>query len=304
MNKEALTCDERVVWQDIEFQVPHGWEMLRWGLQYERGLCVFWDRADERLQLSWQRDAACPDFERLLSDLRAQEAAAHAADPEQHPAAEWLPLPAVSSWHGCVMCQDGELTTRAACYVPELRTLVEVGICWGSDRVPELESELLSRIRVRSPRALRTWRALGLHAEVPSDLRLAACHCLPGGVSWRFQDRRGRRTAAMERLAFPSTRITTTLRDWLAKQLPPRYKPVRRLAAPKRGSHAIEVIESRCLPSLSPLAWRIRHMDAATLCPRESRLYHWSAQSCSGPVPEIALECLCGENRIISKKSG
>jgi hypothetical protein len=294
MNNDRLTCDERVIWQDIELEVPHSWEMLRQGLLYDRGLSVFWDRAEERLQLAWQRKAEPPDFGRLLSDLKARESAAHAAHPDTTPKPEWIPLPAVPAWHGIVLRQGDRLTTRAARYDPAGRTLLEVGICWGTAREPDLEAQLLSGVRLHPPQARRTWRAMGLHAQIPWDLNLTACHSLPGGVVWTFQDRRGRRTASVQRLAFPDVRLQSSLRDWLLKQLPPRFNAGRQQAATTPAPHPFEIVDSTCWLCHTPAAWRVRRCDAACICSAEARIYHWSTQACRGPLPTVELTCACG----------
>lgn len=295
MNATTLTGNERVVWQDIELHVPRSWEMLRQGLRFDRGLSVFWDRSEERLQLAWQRDAATPDFGRLLSDLKARELAAHATAPDTTPKPEWIPLPAPPSWHGLVMRQGDRLTTRAACYVPASRTLLEIGILWGANRHPDLEARLLAGIRILPPQAQRTWRALGLDAQVPADLNLTACHCLPGGEVWTFQDRRGRRMVSVQRLAFPAARLqSTSLRDWLVRQLPPRFKSGEPAVAKGSAPHPLEIVPSACRPCLKPVAWRVRRCDAACVCPAEARLYHWAAQAGDGPIPAVALRCACG----------
>jgi hypothetical protein len=294
LQDKPLTCDERVVWQDIELDVPRSWEMLRQGLRFDRGLSVFWDRSEERLQLAWQREAAAPDFGRLLSDLKARELAAHAANPDETPKPEWIPLPVLRPWHGVVIRQGDRLTTRAACYVPDMRTMIEVGICWGTDRRPDLEAGLLSGIRALPPQAIRTWRAMGLHAQVPAELPLTACHPLPGGVVWVFQDRQGRRMASVERLAFPGIRLQASLSDWLLQQRPPRFKADGRSFATSRSPHPFEVAASTCWFSHHPAAWRVRRCDAACVCPAEARVYHWWSQASRGPLPEVAVACACG----------
>ena len=57
------------VWQDIEWVTPAGWEMTRYGLCYERGVCAYQDEWGERMQLAWQRNAPPLDLERLVSLL-------------------------------------------------------------------------------------------------------------------------------------------------------------------------------------------------------------------------------------------
>jgi len=257
--------------------MPCEWEMVRYGMRYERGACVFADPYGERLQLAWQRETDRPDLERLVSDLRAKEK-------DEDSAAETEPITCPDDWTGLIVRKGDACTIRAARYIAPHRTLVEAALLPGragaatplNRTVTAPAATILESIRLLPASPFRRWEAFGIHVEVRTDLVLDGCHFLPGDVTLRFKGPRALPSLSIRRLAFPAVRIKEPLGDWLRKQLPARSRVLSRDTRTEDGPHPLARLRSR--RSRGPfgflLGLRIARQDVACLCPREKRVYH------------------------------
>ena len=298
-----MPCDTAVVWQGIGVRLPSSWEMVRYGMHNARGVCTFMDELRERLQLSWQRDTDCPDFERLLSDLRAREMLPAGSDDGSPPEVRFEALPADTPWGGVVIVKDGETTTRAARYFEEARTLVEVALFWEDVRDIETEAELLQGVRLEAPSPCRRWLAFGIRAALPAKMQLAECRCLPGSAQLVFHGRAALPSVTMRRLAFPSVWLKHSLADWLAGQLPGQSRILDRSVATPPAGHVLETIRSRHGRGRFGRLFgaMVARSDYACLCPAEQRVYHVAAEAASGIgratplLPPVSLGCRCGQ---------
>jgi len=292
-----MAHDTTVVWQDIEVSVPSSWELVRYGLHYERGVCTFSDELEERLQLSWQRDIGQPDFERLLSDLKSKEHVEDSDDAEQHRVPEFSPLPGPEAWHGVVITRQDGIVTRAARHFGPHKTLVEATVLWQTGRDAETETGVLSSIRVAGKTEWSKWQAFGIWAEVPRAMRLVSCQCLPGKTQWSFQGKKTFPTVAISRVGFASVWLKEPLRDWLQKQVPERSRVLRRVTKQTGAGHSMEQITStRSRGHLGFLVGaKITRNDYACLCPGEERVYHVVIETTGGTPDLVRLRCRCGD---------
>lgn len=290
-------CNAAVVWQDISLRLPRSWELVRYGLNYNRGACTFSDELHERLQLSWDRGMDCPDFGRLLSDLQSREHAAHAPGSNGHREVDFLPLPAIADWHGVVIMQGGRTVTRAACYFAEGRTLVETAVFWQGQRDVHLERAMLANIRVAERGARRKWEALGICAEVPGEMDMVSCRCLPGDTRWCFRGKKTFPLVTIDRIGFSSVWLKEPLRDWLQKRIPKRSSVLRRGTRQTGAGHPLEYLAStRSRGSLGFLVGaRVTRNDYACVCPGEQRVYHVVTETTGNDSVLLKIRCSCGE---------
>jgi hypothetical protein len=293
----AVECNAAVVWQDINLRLPRSWELVRYGLNYNRGACTFSDELHERLQISWQRDTDCPDFGRLLSDLQSKERAAHAAGPNGQSNVEFLPLPAITDWHGVVIMQGGGTVTRAACYFAEQRTLVETAVFWQSERDVHAEHAILSNTRVAERSSRRKWQALGICAEVAAEMDMVSCRCLPGVTQWCFRGKKTFPSVTIDRIGFSSVWLKEPLRDWLQKRIPERSRVLRRETRETRAGHPMEnVVSTRSRGHFGFLVGaRVTRSDYACVCPDEQRVYHVVTETTGKDSDLLKIRCPCGD---------
>ncbi|TFH17855.1 MAG: hypothetical protein E4H02_01730 [Lentisphaerales bacterium] len=291
-----MASDTTTIWQGIEVTTPASWEMLRFGSRRERGACSFSDEFAERLQLSWAREAERPDFERLISDLRAKYETEYADDPGEDPPPDFLDLPAYDHWHGLVIIEGEKHTTRAARYFPETQALVEMTFLWEASRDDSVEHKVLQSVKVHMPSERQRWKAFGIDAEIPGDLRLSACKCLPGDAQLSFAGRRSLPSVTIRRMAFPSVWLKEPLGNWLLNQLPGRSRVQTRNSVATSAGHSVEQIVSiRSRGSLGfLLGLRITRLNQACLCPREQRVYHVATDARREATRLVSLRCECG----------
>jgi len=287
-----MTNETRTIWQDIEIRLPADWEMTRFGRRYEQGACTFSDALHERLQLAWQRTASCPDLARLLSDLKAKESAAAGKAGSVH----MTELAGPDGWIGFALRRDRTTTTRAARYFEDAATLIEVTLSWQGRRDKTLEEELLGHVRVLCPSDWRAWRAFGIDAEVPTALHLAECRCLPGNAELVFRSARPHPSVTIRRLGFPSAWLKQKLSDWLKTRIPePFTATARRAETVQPGHELVHITSVRPKGHLGKITrkqtWR---HDWASLCPREERVYHVSAETDTANERPARLRCACG----------
>jgi hypothetical protein len=274
------------VWQGIELRMPPSWEMTRYGLHRERGVCAFLDETRERMHVSWQRGTPPVDLDRFVTDLKSKALEDSGATVQTQPAAE------AEGWRGLVIGPPEDQTTRAVRHFGAEGTLLEIALLWRNDRAPELEAAVLRGIRVRAGDGPQRWLAFGIAAEVPAGMALRSCRCLPGNVEWRFGATQGLPAWTIRRLAFPSVWLRESLDAWLRKQLPPRWSAGQRETRACPTGHPLVVARSQ---RLEPLRFRrARRWDYACLCPAEQRVYHAFAETAGGPPLPLSLSCACG----------
>ena len=296
MDAQPAECDNQVVWQDLAIRMPAAWEMSRYGLRYERGLCVFADEFRDRLHLAWQRAVDGPDVERLLSDLKAREQAAPPANSSGSQAPAFVSLPAIGAWHGLTISRGDDVTTRAVCNIAPHRLLIEATLLWERAWDKQLEREILASMHMRDTSAWRRWQAFGICAEIPAELALTECRCLPGDVQWSFQSQGRYPSVSVRRLGFVRAWLKQPLNRWLEQQIPPGATKVRQGALHPLASHEVATIASRRRrEGLGLLTGaRIHRHDWAALCPREQRLYHVATESRDEAPELVRLACACG----------
>ncbi|MBN1669711.1 MAG: hypothetical protein JXR37_01680 [Kiritimatiellae bacterium] len=290
--------DNTTVWQDILLKTPGNWEMLRYSLTYAGGTCTFSDELEERLQISWQRTAPCPDLERLFSDLRARETTARQADGEANPPPPHFgDLPAAGAWHGFAVSRAGRRTTRAARYFGAAETLVEAAVFSRDADAPDVERGVLASVEALTPKGRRRWEAFGIRAEVPVDLPLAECRCLPADVTLTFRQGDRPPSIVIRRRGFSSVWLAIPLEQWLQEQIPAEFRQTQVDTVESESGHEVVRIAGtrrRRDPLGLLTGGRIRRRDYACHCAAEQRVYHVTTERPDTLDAGLRLRCSCG----------
>ena len=288
----------RTVWQGIEVHLPAAWELIRYGSDYRRGVCLFADEFAERFQLAWQREMDRPDLDRLMSDIKAKELTTPTAEGGglAPTCALW---PAFGPWRGVTARQGDAVRTRAVCYRAEERLLLETAAFW--NRTPEIETEhaILGSIRVHAREDWRPWEAFGIRAEVSTALGLTACRCVPADAELTFRGPRPRPWASVRRMGFVRAWLREPVADWLKAKLPEGWKLLSADASEIAAGHPSARMTAAARRGLLGLAasGHARRQELAVLCPSEQRLYHVIQEFDQDPAPALLkISCACGKS--------
>ena len=201
-------------------------------------------------------------------------------------------------WRGLLRRTPKGNFIQAARTFPQQQMLVEATIVWPDTRQVELERAILASVTLMPPGPARLWQAMGISATIPTDYQLRSVSTKVGRIRWEFVA--GKKTLpriAVERIAMPEFWLKGPLRDWLAKELPPRHE-LKRQELAIWGNHRGEQLI--CRSSAGTLArlrgrWRMR-LDMAWQCELENRVYHLEFEKLSADgdlvLPELlAVHC-------------
>lgn len=276
-------------------RLPSSWEMIRYGLRYRAGTCVYADPYTDRFHLAWERETHPPPIDRVLSDMRAYERKAVPGDNPE--GLHFTPLPSHGAWQGWVVRGPGIHKARAVRWWPEFRVLLEATF-------PVLEqgqdaAELLNGITVRPPAPISSWQCFGLRVEVASSFSLAQCRCLPGDVELHFQDSSRRALVRVRRMAFPSVWLRRPLTEWLRGQRPRPWhiEHLRPELGRKGHEMAVMVLRRGLLWRLVPGARDWRRVEVACVCEAEKHAYHGVAEFSAAVRDRVRVRarCPCGD---------
>lgn len=174
------TCDQLIAWLGLRLSVPADWEVVRHSLGTLKGGLTLVDRRRQRLQLRWTACRKPPLIERMLEDHRSRQ-----FEDEPDAVIESFRL---GPWDGLVRSLDDRgLLTRAACYDPTQKVLLEAVVGHGEDELA-LRDEVIESIELAEPMTEAThWRAFGLEAWTPPRFRVSAASVKPAEVSLSFE---------------------------------------------------------------------------------------------------------------------
>ncbi len=185
----TLTTDrQRIEWMGLRLSVPPDWQVVRHGIDPEKGRLVLVDRRRQRLQLVWTRLDAAPDLEHMLDDHRAREL-------EHDASAEFSPMPDTPGWVGLRRELDaGGAMVRAARYDAPTRRLLEAVLTCDVNDTDDaaLTRGVLGDIKaVCDPADARRFCLFDLDVAAPPHWRLSKTQVQPADVTFRFTEHDG-----------------------------------------------------------------------------------------------------------------
>lgn len=260
------------IWQQIQVALPEDWEMLRYSRNRAAGSCLFADRYQYRLELSWRRVPAPPDFPRMMNDYIER---LHEEDTGGRMALELAAQP--GGWQGVEGRGEVAAHSRYGTYLPAESLLVEVVFFWPEACETAVLRAILESVGIAPPTAagrLR-WQAVGLQFVVEPELELETCDIQPAAVTMAFgipeKDRLNRR---FQRLGMVDRWLQTGVDEWLLRNLP-RGMRIEEHTQRRQHDHSISRVRGRRRRrAIGIMKGRWLAVDAAAWrCPRDGRLY-------------------------------
>lgn len=273
------------IWNQVRFEIPASWEMLRFAKSATEGQCVFADRYAFRLEWTWKSVLHEPDFERVLTAYRTSlEKNGRLMEPE---------LDRVGKWHGLVgrerllekvwtvengalqpqLVEKERVVSRWGGYLPEPGRLMEFVFLSDAARDRTFELDLLKSVRVEPayPGNMQRWRAFGVDVLAPAAFHLTACEVEPARCRLHFISEDERESWSVQRLGMVDEWLKVSTPEWFQRQHPPGVQDVQTRDT-RRAGHDL-VTASGVVPAVG-LRHPMRHYDAAAWrCPGDGRLY-------------------------------
>ena len=285
---------QRIVWRQINLEIPDEWELLQFSRDPQFGTCAFADRYQFRLEMDWRRIDGRPDFDRMISDYRArlEEKGMTDVRNRQH-----------AGWRGVQGARDGLLTSRFGNHLPELDLLVELVFLWPGDRDSALEQHVLATT-TPEPEAndhLVHWRAFGMDMHTGRSLSLEKCIAEPGRQEFLFRNRRKFLEQRFTRLGMVGEWLHQPVADWLRTRVPKEYTILGK-HSDALGGHTVTWLrgERRRSSVREMIRGPREFLAAAWVCPTSGRLYSFhhigipgSADRAKG-APKPRLGCCPG----------
>ena len=273
------------IWNQVRFEIPSDWEMLRFSKSLNEGQCAFADRYAFRLEWTWKSVPHEPDFERILSAYRASlEKKGRLKEPE---------LDRIGDWHGLIgqeqftekswtveegtlqaqLHEQERMVSRWGRYLPEQNRLAEFVFLGDPPRDRAFESALLKSVRVEPvyPGNMQRWRAFGLDALAPADFHLSVCNVEPARCRLQFVSEDERESWTVQRLGMIDEWLKVSIPEWFQRQHPPAVQEMQTREARQAGHDLLTA--SGVVPARG-LRQPLRHYDAAAWrCSSDGRLY-------------------------------
>ncbi len=269
-SRSAWTGDrlETLHWLGLSLRVRRDWQIVRHGLNRQRGRMTFIDRTHQRLLVSWARLKKPLDLDRVFEDYRAR-------DRENDEHCQITPLAGPEPWEGYRRSRTDQTITRAGMIDPtrEPGLWVEMTFTWPDEIDEALEQVILSSVRVNPEPAdderYRT-RAFRLDARVPGKWELTKVEPKPADVTFTYQ--RGRATLMIQRLGMLESWYDGDAHQWIRKTVP---RPIERFDAVRFAGHSATLGDSweknRPIGRLLKLVRRRR--DVVWQCEQDRALY-------------------------------
>ncbi|MCE5277867.1 MAG: hypothetical protein ABFD92_00585 [Planctomycetaceae bacterium] len=244
------------------------------GLKQDHRL-VLADRYHHRLDIRWKHLDYDPQLERVMDRYRQHEGGS-----VEYQAIDSLP----QGWLGVLQPLEpkGVLAHLGKFFQPQ-GVLVEATFFWAGKRDVNLERDVAERMAPQDAAALRrTWQAMGLSLEIDKQYELTEADLKVGRLRWTFTAGRDAAELVVERIALVEQWLDEPLRQWLARELPREFTPLRQETLAE-APHRIERVTSQAKMYLHHTLRGIRRLrvDQAWLCPVESRVYRMTASQAS-----------------------
>jgi len=229
-----------ISWLFFRVRIPLDWEMRRYSLTHESGLCVFSDALSERLRLSWRRVSRMPgelererDLRRRLQDVRRhleRKRRGLRFDEIRPVAGNWIGVHVAGERRAWIAARY--LHAEGDDYLVEAEVNAEL-----DDGAAALD--VLSSFRARDP---GVWCAYHIHARIPDEWRIAAARIFPGSSELEF--RKGEEVLQL----FSVNPLTTdlTIENMIGRLMHAKERIVERKEVEK-GPHRFTAIETRRL---------------------------------------------------------
>ena len=257
------------IWRNFQLQLPDEWEMLRYDKDKSNGRCVYADRYQHRLELSWRVVSRPPELDKLLDDYKkkwAQEVETEIGESVK-----------VAGWLGFLTTVAGEVHSHFLRYFPDEKTAIELIFLWPEERDKGEEREILTSFAMEPcVDGLRRWAAFGLDFLVSDDLDISYSRIEPGNAQLAFGilNEQGREER-FERYAFLEDRLKEPLAAWLKHRLP-RGVVQESVVDYTQVGHIITGITGKWYPNFF-MRWLRRGKKFASyawVCPVDKRLYY------------------------------
>jgi len=277
---------ERWVWRNFGLSVPSDWEMLQFSRNMSSGRCVFADRYQFRLELSWRVVAGPPDFGRTTSDYLAklqEQGMTGGSRFRQGP------------WHGVNGKVGGQATTRLGRHFNAESCLVELVFLWPGRKDTGLLRKIAASVEEEPQHGgrFRRWRAFGMDLLAADGLPLKTCTAEPANAEMVFSDEKCRSVERFARRGMVREWLKQPPDEWLRGWVDQDVQEVRTSATVLRGHTVHRLSGERRLPGIG--RGRARYDAAAWICRGDGRLY---SISCSRAAKSADVEPMLAGGRL------
>ncbi|MCE5327442.1 MAG: hypothetical protein LLG01_13625 [Planctomycetaceae bacterium] len=273
---------ERTCWRGLEVDHPAHWEVAVASGPKQDHRLVLADRYHHRLDVRWKHLDYNPQLERVMDRYRQHEGGS----------VEFQPIDSLSEgWLGVLQPLEpkGALAHLGKFFAAR-GVLVEATVFWPGKRDVNLERVLAEGISPQDPAPpQRTWQAMGMSLDIDKRYDLTEADLKVGRLRWTFASgAKGDAELVVERIALAEQWLDEPLREWLVRELPGEFTPLRQDAM-ELPAHRGERVTSQAKMYFHHTLRGIRRLrvDQAWLCPLESRVYRMTA---SLPSREQALD--------------
>ncbi len=261
---------EQTCWRGVQVEHPADWELSRASGLGKPGKLVFSDRFYQRITVTWKSMKYLPDTEMVLKPHRLTKKG------EDIEVANLQDAP--EPWKGVVRGAPEHTITHAGRFYKDRRLLVEVTFAWPGERDCELEREIIASIDLQpQPQEdeTRQWRASGMDLDIDRDYELQSSSTKVGRVKWTFKkDPDAKRSVVVERFAMPDTWLKGSVRDWLVRELPLGFKPIRQDFHSVNRHSGEFLVSHKKAGFIASLCGKAEvSSSTAWICPAENRLY-------------------------------
>lgn len=175
-----------VGWHDFVFRLPLGWELARYSMLEDSGQMFFSSEDGPKAQLSWRRVKAVPNIEMILAEINRR------SRPEIKEDQEVPELTFVSAGIGIIAYAGKGERFYASIFLEEARLLAEwIFPDFEPDKLETIQA-MIGTFRPNLPndRGFKTYGAMGLELQIPSEYHLTALQALPAAITMSFENKK------------------------------------------------------------------------------------------------------------------